>query len=100
MEEGGAAAGLIGVLLIAMRVIERSVDKKNGSNGTAKLDTRMALAEQQLAELKEDIAKLTEKVVENLKLTYELREKQIVQDAVNEALKHKGNGQHDPGGAK
>ena len=52
MEEGGAAAGLIGILLVAMRIIERSVDKKNGSNGTAKLDTRMALAEQQMTELR------------------------------------------------
>ena len=85
-------------IVVGMRIAERFSDRKSANGSTSKTDTRIALAEQQLVELKEDIAKLTEKVVENLKLTYELREKQIVQDAVNEALKHKGNGQHDPGG--
>ena len=85
--------------IVAAIVAERFSDRKSANGSSSKTDTRIALAEQQLVELKEDIAKLTDKVVENLKLTYELREKQIVQDAVNKALKHKGNGQHDPGGS-
>lgn len=96
--ESVASGGIVAAIVVGMRLAERFSDRKSANGSTSKTDTRIALAEQQLVELKEDIAKLTDKVVENLKLTYELREKQIVQDAVNEALKHKGNGQHDPGG--
>ena len=85
-------------IVVGMRIAERFSDRKSANGSTSKTDTRIALAEQQLIELKEDIAKLTDKVVENLKLTYELRAKQEIQEAVSKALKHKGNGKHDPGG--
>ena len=81
-----------------MRIAERFNDRKSANGSTSKIDTRIALAEQQLTELKDDIAKLTDKVVENLKLTYELREKQVIQEAVKDALIKKGNSQHDHGG--
>ena len=97
--ESVASGGIVAAIVVGMRLAERFSDRKSANGSSSKTDTRIALAEQQLVELKEDIAKLTEKVVENLKLTYGLREKQIVQDAVNEALKHKSNGQHDPGGS-
>lgn len=95
MEEGGAAAGLIGILLVAMRIIERSVDKKNGSNGTAKLDTRMALAEQQMTELRETVLELKDKVLENLRLTYELKNELRIHQEV-EKVRREANGASDP----
>ena len=95
MEEGGAAAGLIGILLVAMRIIERSVDKKNGSNGTAKLDTRMALAEQQMTELRETMMELKDKVVENLRITYELKNELRIHQEV-EKVRREVNGASDP----
>lgn len=97
--ESAIGGSVVACVVVGLRLAERFSDRKSANGSSSKTDTRIALAEQQLIELKEDIAKLTEKVVENLKLTYELREKQIVQEAVNEALKHKGNGQHDPGGS-
>ena len=95
MEEGGAAAGLIGVLLVALRIIERSFDKRNGSNGTAKLDTRMALAEQQMTELRETVLELKDKVLENLRLTYELKNELRIHQEV-EKVRREANGANDP----
>ena len=95
MDEGGAAAGLIGILLVAMRIIERSVDKKNGSSGTSKLDTRMALAEQQMNELRETMLELKDKVVENLKLSYELKNELRIHQEV-EKVRREANGATDP----
>ena len=97
--ESIASGGIVATIVVGMRLAERFSDRKSANGSSSKIDTRIALAEQQLAELKESISKLTEKVIENLKLTYELREKQIVQEAVNEALKNKGNSQHEGGGA-
>tara|TARA_R110000824_G_scaffold100352_2_gene238652 strand:+ start:257 stop:559 length:303 start_codon:yes stop_codon:yes gene_type:complete len=95
MDEGGAAAGLIGILLVAMRIIERSVDKKNGSSGTSRLDTRMALAEQQMNELRETMLELKDKVVENLKLSYELKNELRIHQEV-EKVRREANGTNDP----
>ena len=95
MDEGGAAAGLIGILLVAMRIIERSVDKKNGSSGTSRLDTRMALAEQQMNELRETMLELKDKVVENLKLSYELKNELRIHQEV-EKVRREANGATDP----
>ena len=97
--ESIAGGGIVACVVLGLRLAERYQEKRSANGSTSKIDTRIALAEQQLTELKEDIGKLTEKVIENLKLTYELREKQIVQEAVNEALKNKGNSQHEGGGA-
>jgi cell division protein FtsL len=95
--ESIAGGGIVACVVLGLRLAERYQEKRSVNGSTSKIDTRIALAEQQLTELKEDISKLTDKVVENLKLTYELREKQIVAQAVNDALK-KGNSQHDSGG--
>ena len=95
--ESIAGGGIVACVVLGLRLAERYQEKRSVNGSTSKIDTRIALAEQQLTELKESISKLTDKVVENLKLTYELREKQIVAQAVNDALK-KGNSQHDSGG--
>ena len=95
--ESIAGGGIVACVVLGLRLAERYQEKRSVNGSTSKIDTRIALAEQQLTELKEDISKLTDKVVENLKLTYELREKQIVAQAVIDALK-KGNSQHDSGG--
>ena len=95
--ESAAGAGLIGVLVVAMRIIERSLDKKNGSSGTSKLDTRMALAEQQMQELRETMVELKDKVIENLRVTYELKNDLRVHQAVEQARREQsGNSQNDP----
>ena len=96
--DSAVGGGIVAAIVVGMRIAERFNDRKSANGSTSKIDTRIALAEQQLTELKDDISKLTDKVVENLKLTYELREKQVIQEAVKDALIKKGNSQHDPGG--
>lgn len=96
--ESAVGGGIVAAAVLGLRIAERYHEKRSTNGSTSRIDTRIALAEQQLTELKEDIAKLTDKVVENLKLTYELREKQVIQEAVKDALTKKGNSQHDPGG--
>ena len=95
--ESAGAASVVGALIISLRLLERALDKKNGSNGTSKLDTRMALAEQQMQELRETMVELKDKVIENLRITYELKNDLRVHQAVEQARREQGgNSQNDP----
>ncbi len=95
--ESAGAAGLVGLMVISLRVAERFQEKKSGSNGTSKLDTRMALAEQQMQELRETVIELKDKVLENLRVTYELKNELRIHQAVEQARREQsGNSQNDP----
>ena len=97
--ESAGAAGLVGLMVISLRIAERFQDKKNGSSGTSKLDTRMALAEQQMQELRETMVELKDKVIENLRVTYELKNELRIHQAVEQARREQsGNSQHEPRG--
>ena len=95
--ESAGAAGLVGLMVISLRIAERFQDKKSGSSSTSKLDTRMALAEQQMQELRETMVELKDKVIENLRVTYELKNALRVHQAVEQARREQGgNSQNDP----
>jgi len=81
----GIGAAVVGALVIALRIIERTHDKKSGGNSTAKFDTRVALLEQQIQELTQKAEHWGDKTVETLRLVYELREQTIIAEARREA---------------
>ena len=60
--DSAVGGGIVAAIVVGMRIAERFNDRKSANGSTSKIDTRIALAEQQLTELKEDIAKLTDKV--------------------------------------
>ena len=82
-EAEGISAAIVGALVIALRIIERSHDRKNGGNSTAKFDTRIALLEQQIQELTKKAEHWGTKTVETLRLVYELKE--TTKDRLNQA---------------
>ena len=84
-EAEGISAAIVGALVIALRIIERTHDKKSGGNSTAKFDTRMALLEQQIQELTQKAEHWGDKTIETLRLVYELREQTIIAEAKREA---------------
>ena len=80
--EGGISAGIVGALLICLRMLERSHDKKNGGGNS---NTRIALLESQLQELGGKVEQWGSKTVETLRLVYELRESHRIAEARREA---------------
>ena len=84
--ESAGIAGIIGAALVAaLRIIERTVDQKKGNGPSSKLEVRISLAEQKMAELKESVDELKDKTVEGLKLMYEFREAYRIDKAKTEA---------------
>lgn len=77
----GISAAIVGALVIALRVIERSHDKRNGNGSTS--DTRIALLEQQIQELTKKVEQWGTKTIETLRLVYELKE--TTKDRLNQA---------------
>ena len=82
-EMQGISAAIVGALVIALRVIERTHDKKNGNNSNS--DTRIALLEQQIQDLQTKVEDWGSKTVETLRLVYELREQHKIAQARREA---------------
>tara|TARA_R100001163_G_C5031530_1_gene171628 strand:+ start:471 stop:752 length:282 start_codon:yes stop_codon:yes gene_type:complete len=81
-EMQGISAAIVGALVIALRVIERTHDKKH-KNGNS--DTRIALLEQQIQDLQTKVEDWGSKTVETLRLVYELREQHKIAQARREA---------------
>ena len=82
--EGGISAAIVGALLICLRMLERTHDKKNGNGSNT--NTRIALLESQLQELSGKVEQWGSKTVETLRLVYELRESHKIAEARREAV--------------
>ena len=92
-ESIGAAA--IAALIICLRLLERTIDRKSQNTTSSKTEVRLSLAEQKLDELGEKIDGLNSKTIEALKLMYEFREAYRIdkakQEAVNEQRRSNGH---------
>ena len=78
-ESIGAAA--LAALIICLRLLERTIDRKSQNTTSSKTEIRMSLAEQKLDELSEKMDQVNAKTVEALKLMYEFRESYRVDKA-------------------
>ena len=92
--ESAASAGLIGVLLVAMRIIERSVDNKKNSNGNG-ITTKVAIAEEKLETLGDRVDEVSEKTREALSNTYEILRRMDINDAVERDRRERNDKRQD-----
>jgi len=92
--ESAASAGLIGVLLVAMRIIERSVDNKKNGNGNG-LTTKVAIAEEKLEALGDRVDEVSSKTREALSNTYEILRRMDINDAVERDRRERNDSRQD-----
>jgi len=92
--ESAASAGLIGVLLVAMRIIERSVDNKKNGNGNG-LTTKVAIAEEKLESLGDRVDEVSAKTREALSNTYEILRRMDINDAVERDRRERNDSRQD-----
>ena len=92
--ESAASAGLIGVLLVAMRIIERSVDNKKNSNGNG-ITTKVAIAEEKLETLGDRVDEVSEKTREALSNTYEILRRMDINEAVERDRRERNDSRQD-----
>ena len=92
-ESIGAAA--IAALIICLRLLERTIDRKSQNTTSSKTEIRLSLAEQKLDELSEKLDGVSGRLTEALKLLYEFRESYRIDRAKQETadeLRRGGNG--------
>ena len=92
--ESAASAGLIGVLLVAMRIIARSVDNKKNGNGNG-LTTKVAIAEEKLEALGDRVDEVSAKTREALSNTYEILRRMDINDAVERDRRERNDSRQD-----
>ena len=93
--ERAAGAGLIGVLVVAMRIIERSVDnKKSNGNGNG-LTTKVAIAEEKLESLGDRVDEVSAKTREALSNTYEILRRMDINEAIEKDRRQRNDSRQD-----
>ena len=93
--ESAAGAGLIGVLVVAMRIIERSVDnKKSNGNGNG-LTTKVAIAEEKLESLGDRVDEVSSKTREALSNTYEILRRMDINEAIEKDRRQRNDSRQD-----
>ena len=92
--ESAASAGLIGVLLVAMRIIERSVDNKKNGNGNG-LTTKVAIAEEKLESLGDRVDEVSSKTREALSNTYEILRRMDINEAIEKDRRQRNDTRQD-----
>lgn len=92
--ESAAGAGVVGALVIALRVVERAMDKRNGnghSNNGNGLSTKVAVTEEKLEALSDKVEEVSEKTREALRNSYEILRRMDI----NEAIEKDRRSRHD-----
>jgi len=92
--DSAASAGLIGVLLVEMRIIARSVDNKKNGNGNG-LTTKVAIAEEKLESLGDRVDEVSAKTREALSNTYEILRRMDINDAVERDRRERNDSRQD-----
>ena len=93
--ESAAGAGLIGVLVVAMRIIERSVDNRKSSSNGDGITTKVAIAEEKLETLGDRVDEVSEKTREALSNTYEILRRMDINDAVEKDRRQRNDQRQD-----
>tara|TARA_R100000234_G_scaffold37634_1_gene22265 strand:+ start:739 stop:1041 length:303 start_codon:yes stop_codon:yes gene_type:complete len=97
MEFESIEAAALGAVIICLRLLERTIDKRSSSSTSSKTEVRLSLAEQKLDELSEKLDTMNNRVTEALKLLYEFRESYRIDRAKQEAaeeLRRRGSNGH------
>ena len=84
MEFESIEAAAIGCVIVCLRLLERTIDKRSNSSTSSKTEVRLSLAEQKLDELSEKLDTMNNRVTEALKLLYEFRESYRIDRATQE----------------
>jgi len=92
--ESAAGAGLIGLLVIVMRIVERSMDSKKNGNGNG-ITTKVAIAEEKLETLGDRVDEVSEKTREALSNTYEILRRMDINDAVERDRRERNDSRQD-----
>ena len=93
--ESAAGAGLIGVLVVAMRIIERSVDNRKGNGNGNGLTTKVAIAEEKLEALGDRVDEVSEKTREALSNTYEILRRMDINEAIEKDRRQRNDSRQD-----
>ena len=92
--ESAAGAGLIGLLVIVMRIVERSMDSKKNGSGNG-ITTKVAIAEEKLETLGDRVDEVSEKTREALSNTYEILRRMDINDAVEKDRRQRNDQRQD-----